>query len=120
MPTSVTVTGADAMQSSLKAAARKVDDMTAINREVAATVAAAVKAPRKTGRLAGSVRPQGTKNEAAVVVDQPYAGVIENGWAGHNISAFNFVKNAFASTESTTMAMYEKAMQSTLNDVKGA
>lgn len=120
MSTSVEVQGAQAMQASLHAAGAKVQDMTAINRDVAATVAAAVRAPRKTGRLAGSVRPQATATEAAIVVDQPYAGVIENGWPKHNISATNFVKTAFANTETTTTAMYEKAMQDVLDDVKGA
>ena len=120
MTTSVEVVGAQAMQSSLHAAAKKVQDLTPVNREVASTVASAVKAPRRSGRLAGSIRPEATATEARVVSDVSYAGVIENGWPKHNIRAQNFVKEAFANTQATTEAMYEKALQGVADDVKGA
>lgn len=120
MATSVEVEGAIQMEASLHRAAEKVQDMTAANREVAQLAAQAAKPPRRTGRLAGSIRPIGEPTEAVVEVAQPYAGVIENGWAGHNIAPTHFLRDAFAAIQPAAMDIYEKAGKAVLDDVKGA
>lgn len=116
----VTVVGAERVQSTLHDAAKRCADMESINAQVAANVAANVRAPRRTGRLAGSIRPAATNTEAMVTSDLIYAGVIENGWPGHNIAAQNFVRDAFDRTETQTMAAYEKWGLDVLGEVKGA
>ena len=120
MTGSFEVRGAEAMQSSLRTAAKKLEDMTAVNREVAGIVGAAVRAPRRTGRLAASVAPRGTATEASIVVDQPNPPVIEYGSAKRHIRPARFVANAFTATETQTTAAYEKSLQGVLDDVKGA
>jgi hypothetical protein len=57
--------------------------------EVLAPAAAAL-APRRRGALSGSIRAQG----GAVVSALPYAGVIHNGWARHNIAPHPFIREA--------------------------
>lgn len=120
MSTSVEVEGAAALQASLAVAARKVEDMEAVNAEVAGIVASAVRAPRRTGRLAGSVQPSATKTEAAVGSDLVYAPVIHNGWPAHHIAANPFIADAFAATQTATEDAYGKWAQGVLDDVKGA
>lgn len=48
-------------------------------------------APRRSGRLAGSVDPQ---PDGSVTVDAPYGRVIHDGWARRNIRAQPFLANA--------------------------
>ena len=117
---SVELVGADRLESTLHDAAKKLEDLSAVNRDVAGVVAKAARPPRRTGRLAGSIRPLGTATEAAVTSALPYAGVIENGWPRRNIRASHFLQRAFADTQTTTTAMYAKALQGIADDVKGA
>jgi hypothetical protein len=118
--TTVEVVGLERLQSTLSDAADKLGDLSAVNRDVAAAVAAAVRAPKRTGRLAASVRPKPTKTDAAVVASAPYASVIEYGSTKRHIRANPFLATAFANTEKTTTAMYAKALQGIADDVKGA
>jgi hypothetical protein len=120
MATDVQMVGAEQLQSTLRRAGQKVQDMSAANGEVAALAASAAQPPRRTGRLAGSIRPTPSATEAAVSVAQPYAGPIENGWPAHNISATHFLRDAFDSIRSAADDIYAKAGQAVLDDVKGA
>ena len=117
---SVEVIGLDRLQSTLDAAAEKLEDLTKVNQEVATAVAAAARPPRRTGRLAASVKPKPTATEAVVVVSAPYAAVIEYGSTRRHIRANPFLTTAFADTQTTTTAMYAKAVQDIADDVKGA
>lgn len=71
----VRVTGADKIASNLHQLADDLTDWTAVNRRAADTVASAARrrAPRRTGRLAGSVRTSVTADGATVIVGVPYA-----------------------------------------------
>jgi hypothetical protein len=64
--------------------------------QIAADAATAVadQAPRLTGRLAGSVTGSATRDRAVVTVTAPYAGVINYGWAEHNISPAGYLQRA--------------------------
>lgn len=59
-------------------------------------------APRRTGRLADSIRPGRAKAKAIVRAGSaavPYAGVINYGWAGHNIDATHFLETALTNEQ---------------------
>ena len=117
---SVEVIGLDRLQATLRSAADDLEDLSAVNQKVAGVVAKAARPPRRTGRLAGSIRPKWTADEASVTSGLPYAGVIENGWPRLGIRATHFLQRAFANTQTTTIAMYAKALQGIADDVKGA
>lgn len=118
--TRIEVVGSAELQSTLKRAAEKVQDLSGPNREVSDLWASTAKPPRRTGALAGSIRGASTSTEAAVEATVPYAGVIEYGWPGHNIEAASYLRDAFATIEPQAMAIYEKAVDDVLADVKGA
>ena len=120
MATTIEVQGAPELAATLHHAAGRVENMAAVNREVAALVAAAARPPIRTGRLAASITPRSSDTEAAVTSGLVYAGVIEYGWPRRNIRPAKFLATAFAQTESATTAAYEKWAQGVLADVKGA
>jgi hypothetical protein len=70
----------------------------ALRLAVAADVvpAARVLAPRRTGRLADSLRPYTSGNRAGVRSRLPYANPIHWGWPKHHIKASEFVLKAMA------------------------
>lgn len=84
------VQGGRQLRSALRKAGNDLTDLKAVHAEVAAIVsnAARATAPRKTGRLADSVRPNASKTRARVAVGNnrstksgvPYAGPIHWGW----------------------------------------
>jgi hypothetical protein len=54
-------------------------------------------APRRTGRLAGNIRPNKARNSARIVAGGarvPYAGVINYGWPARGIAASGFMQRA--------------------------
>lgn len=58
---------------------------------------AKVLAPRRSGRLAGSIRALGSQTMGQVAVGKkavPYAGVIHYGWPERNIAAQPFLEEA--------------------------
>lgn len=120
MTDALQVEGAEQLQATLRRAAERVQDMSNPNAEVARMAASAARPPRRTGALAGSIRPAPTPTEAAVQSALPYAGPIENGWPGHNITATHFLRDAFAAIRPAADAVYQKAGQQVLDEVKGA
>ena len=92
----VRVEGADRLRATMRAAGLKLRDLSAVNRRTAAKVvaASAPAAPRRTGALAASVRPQGTQRIAAARSTLIYAPVIHFGWPRHNISPQPFIYDA--------------------------
>lgn len=76
-----------------------------------------------TGRLAGSVRPSGTKTQAVVragFARVPYAGPIHWGWPKRNIEAQPFLSEAATSTEATWQDVYMTFIEKVINQVEGA
>lgn len=107
----IKVHGARELRRSLKRAGAELTDMKDANAKVAAYVAtaAASRAPRRTGRLAGSGRGNRAVSKAVVTFGgarQPYAGPIHWGWPLHGIEAQPFVVDAARQTEPTWLAMY--------------
>jgi HK97 gp10 family phage protein len=83
----------------------------AIHKKVAEPVARAAepRAPRKSGRLAASIRAQGTQREGRVAAggaSVPYAGPIHFGWSARNIEPQPFLTDALHAEEATVVDIY--------------
>lgn len=121
----VQVEGARQLRSTLRKAGIDLQDMKDANAAVASYVAlaAASRAPRRTGALAGSVR--GNRAVASAVVKAgsrsgvPYAGAIHWGWPARSIGAQPFAVNAAHDTEPAWTATYLEAVDKIISNVKG-
>ena len=112
----VTVVGARELRKALKAVEGGLDDLKATHDKIAQIVAPAGRrgAPRRTGRLAGSVRGSGTKTQAVVRAGGarlPYGGPIHWGWPARNIGAQPFLTDAGRETEPTWTGIYHDDTQ---------
>jgi hypothetical protein len=97
------------------------DAHAAVGRIVAADAQA--RAPRRTGRLAGSIRASRQARRAQVVAGGarvPYANPIHWGWPSRGIAANPFLSDAAQATESQWVPLYRKDVQAALDKVKGA
>lgn len=93
-----------------------VDDLKDANAAVAALVAhaAAPRAPRRTGRLASSVRGNRSAGRATVSAGGatlPYAGPIHWGWPSRHIDGQPFIVDTALATEPVWLPMYERNVQ---------
>lgn len=118
------VRGARQLRSSLKKAGKDLENLKAAHAAVAQVIArtAASRAPKLTGRLAGSVRGSGTTTSAVIRAgfkSVPYAGPIHWGWPARGIKAQPFMSDAATSTEGQWMPIYEGAVDQALDQVKG-
>jgi hypothetical protein len=90
--------------------------------EIVATEAAAI-APRRSGRLAGTIRAAKQVRRARVQVGRasvPYAGPIHWGWPSRNIEPQPFLSDAARSTEPQWRTEYQRAIEDALAQIKGA
>ena len=113
--------GGKELRASLKAAGDDLADLKAAHAAAAAIIAAAAKgmAPRRTGRLATSIRGSGSKAEAIVQAGVVYAGVIEFGWPRRNIPGQPYLVPAARDTEPEWRPAYEAELQRIIAKVKG-
>lgn len=93
------VAGARQLRAAMKRAGVDVQDLKDAHRKIADDVAAeaAPHAPRRTGRLAGTVRASGTASAAIVRAGRssvPYAGPIHWGWQARGITAQPWIYEA--------------------------
>lgn len=121
----VRVDGARELRRTLKAAGDDLTDLKAVNATIARYVAlrAAAMSPRRSGRLAGSVRGNQAKTMAAVRAGGarvPYAGVIHWGWPRHHIAANPFLVDAAHITEPTWTRYYLREIERIIGKVHGA
>ena len=116
----VTVKGADRLAAGMGQAADELARMTDTHRQVARLVAQACRPPRRTGKLAGSIRPDGGADGALVEATAPYAAAVEGGVPSRGMKAQPFLRNAVRSTQSTWLELYARGAQDVLDDVKGA
>lgn len=77
-------------------------------------------APKRTGRLAGSLVAASTGTEARVSSGVVYAGVIHYGWAAHNIRANPFLVPAAEDSTPVWRRFYVADVNTALAMVKGA
>jgi hypothetical protein len=125
MPRSlVKVEGARELRATLKAAGDSFADLKAANAAAAGIVApvAAGRAPVRTGRLAATVRPAGTKVAAIIRAGRaavPYAGPIEFGWPSRNIEPQGFIVPAARDTEPQWTEVYWAAINRIIARIRG-
>ena len=124
MAPTVVVHGARELARTLKEFGDGLDDLKDANQAVSAMVAreAASRAPRRTGRLAGSVRGSRQQAKAVVMVGSakvPYAGPIHWGWPKRGIPRRPFVVDAAAATQSAWLGEYEQNIQRLADKVRG-
>jgi hypothetical protein len=91
-------------------------DLKDANATVAATVAvaAAARAPRRSGRLASTGRGNRAAGRAVVTFGgaaAPYAAPIHYGWPARGIEGDPFVADAAQDTEPQWLSVYEAAIQ---------
>lgn len=120
----VRVEGARQLRTSLRAAGSDLSDLKDVNARTAAKVSAvaAPRAPVRTGALAATIRPAGTKTAAIVRAGRasvPYAAVIEFGWPGHHIAAQPYVTSAAQDTEPEWTGYYQQEIDRLLSTVRG-
>lgn len=93
------VTGVNEVVRALLALGLDVDDLKAAFSRIATEGAqrAAAYAPRRTGRLSGSVRGNRARSKAVVMAGRaavPWAGPINYGWPARGIRASGFMQRA--------------------------
>src|SRR4029077_550589 len=120
----VELEGGRRLRSTLKKAAGDLDDLKDVHAQVAAMVSAkaAATAPRRSGRLAASVR--GSKAAGSAVVRAggarvPYAGVIHYGWPRRHIGPQPFLTAAAHATEPAWTQVYLTGLDRILSHVQG-
>jgi uncharacterized protein YcsI (UPF0317 family) len=123
--TGIRVEGLDELARSMKRAGADIDELKDAHYRAAQIVAsrAAQIAPKRSGKLAGSIRPTRQVRRARVVAGRssvPYAAPIHWGWPSHNITAQPFMSDAAQQTESEWVAAYMADVQTALDKVKGA
>jgi hypothetical protein len=121
----VTIDGADTLQRTMSAAARDLSDWSEVNAAASARLAkdAASRAPRRSGRLAASIRPASDRRGGLVSAGGggvAYAKVQEYGWAGHNIAAQPYMRPALDDDRGELVAMYADRVDSIIGQIKGA
>lgn len=121
----VQVNGARELRRTLLAAGRDLSELSDANRRAASIVAdtARTTAPRRSGRLAGSVRPGATRRAGIIRAGNgnvPYANPIHWGWPRRNIAPHPFLSAAAESTEPAWLAVYADAIDDVLATIKGA
>ena len=123
--TTVRVIGLDRLVRTLNKAQVDLTDLKDANKRAGEIVAddAIIRVPRRTGRLAGTIRASRQAKRAQVVAGRssvPYAAPIHWGWPSRGISAQPFLSDAARSTEPTWVAAYQDDVQAALDKVKGA
>jgi len=121
----VRVEGARRLRATLRKAGADLDDMKDAHAAVAAMVAAAARAatPRRTGRLAATVRGNRALSRATILAGYasvPYAGPIHWGWPRRNITAQPWLADTAALLEPRWTAVYADGVDRAIANVKGA
>lgn len=124
-PPVLEVIGAKQLRASLRRAGDDLEDMKATHATIGQLVAQAAQArvPRRTGRLAATIRPSGTKTQAIVRAgfqSVPYAGPIHWGWPARGIRAQPYLTDAAKDTEPAWLEIYTRDVQGICDDVEGA
>jgi phage gpG-like protein len=118
----VEVKGAAELSASLGRLSRDLADMPNAQQSAASTVAAAgsAGAPRRTGRLAGSLVGTSQKSAAVIRSGVVYAPTIHWGSRARNIRANPFLTRAADATQPRWTAIYRNEVERLVGRVKGA
>ena len=120
----VHVEGLANLRRTMKSAGVDLKELSKINRETATMVAnaAVLPAPKRTGRLAASIRPSGTQKAGVIKAGRksiPYGPPIHWGWFSRGIKPNSWISRTAQSTESGWLPLYEQHMDSVIQKVKG-
>jgi len=124
MPPVVRVEGARRLVRTLREFGDAIEDLKDANAAAAAMVAddARAAAPKRTGRLAGSIRGNRAAGKAVVAAGGakvPYAGPIHWGWPKRNIAANRFIWDTAHDTQDRWLPEYEANLQALADKVEG-
>jgi hypothetical protein len=129
MPDVVEVRGADRLASTLAQFDRSLSDLSDANRAAGELVGSAARSrvPRRTGRLAGSMRTDVSPTDVDVSFGAVYAAPIHWGVGPrvglrgpHNIATTLFLTSALAASEDAVASVYLDAIDERLGKVQGA
>lgn len=120
----VRIDGAKKMRRELRRAEVDMSDLSKPYREAAATVktAAVPAAPKRSGRLARTVRSSGTRTAGIIRAGSnsvPYAGAIHWGWPARRIEAQPWLSEAAQRTEPAWLPRFIDHMNDVLDKIKG-
>jgi hypothetical protein len=120
-----TVEGLDNLVRTLGRAGHDLDDLKDANRRAGEIVAreGSARAPRRSGKLAASVRPARQARRARVSAGGarvPYAGPIHWGWQARHIAPDPFIAWGAQATEPQWQQAYRADVQRALDRVRGA
>lgn len=117
----IRVEGANVLRRNLRKVQKDLPKgMKLIHQEIAGKVAAVAKgkARKKSGRMAGTIKPRSTTTMARVQAGPlVYAPVQHWGWPGHNIEPNRFLTDAIEEKQSETLALYERRLGEWVDDV---
>lgn len=121
----VKVEGTRQLRSTLRRAGDDLTDMKAAHKasaEIAARASEAL-APKRSGKLAATIRAAGTKTAGIIragFARVPYAGPIHWGWFARGIKPQPFMSQGAQDSEGRWVRVYEDYLQDALDKVKGA
>ena len=119
------VVGQKRFVQTMRKAGADMKELKGVNRQAADIALPSVQrlAPRRTGRLAASIRAGATQKAGVIRAGRktvPYAGPVNYGWPKHGIRPRLFVNQGVAGSESAWSRVYADFIDKTLNQVKGA
>lgn len=120
MTEGVSVEGIDTLDATLGDLADALSDLSTpgLDAAQAALDAATPNVPYKSGALADSGKVVGDGAMAGVFWDEPYAGVILNGWPAHNITAQPWIDPD--QTTDVVTGVFTDYVQAAVDQVRGA
>ncbi|MET0995457.1 MAG: HK97 gp10 family phage protein [Mycobacterium sp.] len=121
----VEVQGLRTLRRTLKAAGLSLQDLKDAHADVArvVVVAAAPRAPRRTGKLVSTDRGSGTQSAAVVRAGGarvPYAGPIHWGWPARHIKAQPWLYDAAVASQQRWEGVYLTALEHIIDKIEGA
>lgn len=116
MAQSIKATGVKELRRELRRMGDDLEDLKALNLDVATLVSDRAKdiVPRRTGNLADTIRPAGTKTAGRVRAGfkrVPYAGVIHFGFPGRRIQPQPFLYDALDQRRGEVFDAYFKGVK---------
>ncbi|RWZ52937.1 HK97 gp10 family phage protein [Labedella phragmitis] len=119
------VRGGRALRKGLREAGDDLTDLKTVHRAAAGVAAEGARArvPRRSNRLANTIRAAGTKTAGIVRVGNNtsvrYAGPIHWGWFRRHIKDNPFASAGAQATESRWVPLYEQYTDAALDKIKG-
>lgn len=117
MPEFIRVDGVEELERKLALAGMRLNDLDFQAISAEATRLAQSFVPKRTGRLAASIRGNKSKNRAVVKAGGarlPYAAPINYGWPAHNIEPSEFMQKADREMRRTAPTMVERLVDAAL------